>query len=144
MKTPKPRSYIVQISDYRRKRKWGWAFTYEPTGEGTNIATPTAPMHTGTLKQVRTAIANDAAYQPRCGTFCATAWFWRKERITNTWAWTILESGTDLTFDPATSTYAEWTRANTIHRRRTNIWGWGWVAGFHPPRDTPDVKIRVV
>lgn len=143
MTTLQPTAKDVMITNYQRKRSWGWAFSNQPTGQGTAIEMPTSQMHTGTLGAVSRAIANDAAYQPRSGTFYATAWFWRKSRITHTWAWIVLRSAPDLPFDPTTTTYAEWTRANIEHHQRTNVWGWGWTPGFHPPHDHPDIKIRV-
>lgn len=143
MNTPQSNTYTIQITNFRRKRSWGWAFSNQPTGEGTTIETPTRPMHTGTLGQLSTAIANDTAYEPTSGTFYTTAWFWRKRRITHTWAWMLLEGPTDLLFDPSAEDYATWSRRNREHHATRDTHGWGWLPGFHPPDDHHDIKIRV-
>lgn len=117
----------ITITNYRKRRKFGWGWSTIPTGEDAySIEVPEAPDYVGTLNQLDEARANDKAFHSLGGVFYNTAWFWNGKRITHTWAWAALES-------PVTP-LGEW---------RENVkYGWRWVSGFEP-RIEADIKIRV-
>jgi len=66
-----------------RTRTLGWGYETQPTGHGTDIEIPTRPYHTGTYRQICSAIPSDRTYQSlrSGGTFINTAWFVGGQRI---------------------------------------------------------------
>lgn len=72
--------------------KFGWGYSFNPTGEGTKIALPKTPDHEGTLAEVGNKIANDATWNAhRQGAFHATSWFYDGQRITATYGFGLIE-----------------------------------------------------
>ena len=73
----------VVVTNPFRSRKFGFGYTCTPTGNGTEIETPSKPDYTGTLKQVQEAVDADrllASFRSG-GTFYNTAWFYDGRRI---------------------------------------------------------------
>ena len=58
--------------------KWGWGYSVTPTGNGTQIETPTAPDYEGTVPQIVKAIKRDKTFQSFVsgGVFKNTRWFY--------------------------------------------------------------------
>jgi len=110
--------FEIIVKNYRRSRKFGWGYSFTPTGEDAySIKTPAAPDHTGTLSQIADAIQHDRTWQAKGGAFYNTAWFHDGRRITATWAFTKIGQGK---------------------------YDWAWVTGWEPPFDDErDVKIQV-
>ena len=74
----------IVVRNPLRSRVFGWGWTNNPTGNGPySIETPEAPDYTGTIGQVRAAIAADRTVRSmRSGGVCiSTAWFYGGRRI---------------------------------------------------------------
>lgn len=133
----------ITIKNYRRSRKFGWAYTFAPTGEGLSIETPTMPDYVGTLNQLHEIRNNDTTWMVHCrSAFYNTADFYAGERITHTWTYHLLEAAPDLPFDPERDDYREWRKKNFDNRWENDCYGWGWLAGWHAAEGT-EVRIRV-
>lgn len=121
----------VTVRNYRMSRRFGWAYSFHPTGRTPyEIETPARPMDTGTLRQLAQVIEDDRTWQVHSrSASSATAWFYDGRRITHTWCWTNLT--------PMVTDNGEWVENVT--------YGYGWIDGFHPERvaDTGDKDIRI-
>lgn len=71
----------LTITNYRRRRGWGWGYSSIPTGRGTEIETPTVPWFTGTIGQIMQARSEDRVLAAEQGAFSQSAWFWRGRRV---------------------------------------------------------------
>lgn len=73
----------VVVTNPFRSRKWGFGYTCQPTGNGTQIEIPGKPDYRGTLSQVSEAVSSDrvlASFRSG-GTFYNAAWFYDGRRI---------------------------------------------------------------
>ena len=124
----------ITIKNYRRSRKFGWGYTFTPTGEDAySIETPSRPDHVGTLNQIDDDIASDRTWRARGGAFYNTAWFHDGKRILATWAF-------DIVSQPSPNESADMTTDEFFAQCE---YGWRWVNGWRPPEDASDVKIRL-
>jgi len=131
----------LTITNYKRRRKWGWGYTFTPTGrDAYEIETPGGPDHEGTLGQIKAAIAADRTWQARGGTFYNTAWFYDGERIVATRIFMLLENAPYLPLPK--ECLESWRLRNVLHHQEHDIYGYGWAHGWDPPHDDKDVTIR--
>jgi hypothetical protein len=71
-------STTLTIQNPTRSRRWGFGYCTSPTGDGPySIEVPNRPEHTGTIRQVREAIASDRTYRSFVsgGVFFTRQWF---------------------------------------------------------------------
>ena len=132
----------IIIKNWKRSRSFGWGYSFTPTGEDAySIKYPSAPDHAGTIAQITDAIDDDATFQARGGAFYNSAWFYKGQRITYTWAYTILKRADDLPYDPQTS-YRAWSDRDAQHHFENDTYGYGWVPGWAGGNGA-DVTVRV-
>ena len=72
---------VKTVKNPNRSRKFGWGYTFQPTGKGTQIETPEHPKHEGTIGQCLKAQRDDRTYQAHRNAFHTTAWFYEGRRI---------------------------------------------------------------
>lgn len=75
----------IEITNINRSRSFGWGYSYTPTGNGTDIETPTRPVFSGTLNQIRHAISEDRTLQANRDCYRNSAWFYKRHRIVATY-----------------------------------------------------------
>jgi len=132
----------ITIKNYRKSRKFGWGYSFTPTGEDAySIKIPTAPDYTGTLSQIQNKKDSDKTFQETTA-FSSTAWFYSGQRITHTWQFTCLKRAPELEFDPESESYNDYLSRNSDHHAENDIYGYGWVRGW-AGGDDADVKIRI-
>ncbi len=132
----------ITVKNYRSSRKFGFGYTFTPTGEDAySIETSSAPDHTGTLGQIHAAKEADRTFQSETA-FRNTAWFYDGKRITHTWQFTRLHRAPDLYFDPENEDYSDYLMRDSENHAQNDKWGHDWVAGWHGT-DGNNVKIRV-
>jgi len=129
------------VKNYKRDRRFGWGWTTQPTGHGTEIETPGAPSYLGTLAQLRRERATDAAFNSLGGAFYNTAWFYQGKRITHTWVYTIVETADDLPGNP--DTVRSWWVQNQEHHYKNDRYGYAWVPGFRLDLIDPDDVLKI-
>lgn len=118
---------VVSLED----KRFGWGWSTTPTGKDAySIELPSAPDHTGTVKQVREASQADTGFQNLGGAFYNTAWFYGGRRITHSWSYDCIADHND----PNAEEY-DWDKRE---------YGYTWVPGFPVGQaEKGRVKIRV-
>lgn len=67
----------LEITNWTRRRRWGWGVSVKPTGEDAwSISPPQEPDHVGTIRQVVEAIRGDEFYQSIRNAYHHTRWFY--------------------------------------------------------------------
>jgi hypothetical protein len=120
----------ITITNYERRRKWGWGYSFSPTGNGTEIRTPTEPNYTGTLGQISEARENDPILKAHSNCYSSSQWFWNGRPIVATWAFGIVSK----------------TWSGDYNDEEEYEYGHAWFQGFHMPfeeYETTEIKIRI-
>jgi hypothetical protein len=82
----------ITIKNIRACRKFGFGYSYTPTGHGTEIEAPAHPEHTGTLKQIESALGSDLLLKNERA-FRADAWFYDGKRIESVYRFGMIKPG---------------------------------------------------
>jgi hypothetical protein len=124
----------ITITNYKGKKKWGWGYSFTPTGNGTEIRTPD---YVGTLGQISEAKEADPILKAHSNCYSSSRWFWDGRPVVATWTYGIVDM-------------AKWDNLSDENylecpEEHDSVYGWAWFYGFHLPlEEGPDeIKIRV-
>jgi len=79
---------MKEVTVRKNDCKWGWEFSTDPSGHGTEIVPPGGPYYVGTLKEILAAQNADRTFQSVVsgGAFYTERWFYDGHRIEEMYA----------------------------------------------------------
>ncbi len=143
----------IEIKNAERVRKFGFGWSTQPTGQGTDIEMPLKPDYEGTVRQILAARDSDPAYQaygrPSASNYKSTCWFYGALPIQSIWRTGYLKRVADLPYlDDMESpgAYHQWRDRNDEHHFQNDVIGAGWFYFSEDdlPLLTGEIKLKLI